>query len=318
MKLVSLAVFVGVSIAGGWSQVPANAPPAQVEIPDWTEHYRNATISFGRVVSDEGHQIFQVLGTGVIVAFDPHTGYIVTAKHIFDDPLQNWHPSELRVRFAWQEKRSIEEEHGLPVRLTDSSGRNLWTSSPDRSDLAALPVPDNFKGLPLHAIGFQDFASPDDLYDGATIFVFGFPGAVGSLIGKERLVRAVTRGGVVAWTDPSGHMDNPFLIDANILPGNSGGPVFKVPTGIARSGGLVIGGRVAFLGIVTQDLKGYYFVQADGRIVLKQWPDLPLPSIEQVQVTGIGGLGKVEPAARVRRLVEALHRASQTPASPVH
>lgn len=246
-----------------------------------------------------------MLGTGIIAALDAQTGFIVTAKHVFDDPSQSWHPSQLRVRFAWQESKSLTDELGTVISLTDKNGKNLWMSAGDE-DIAALPMPDDFKRMQLHAIGPQDFATSEDLFDGATVFVYGFPGAAASLVGERSLVRAITRGGVVAWTDPSGPLEHPFLIDANILPGNSGGPVFKVPTGIGRTGGFILGGRVAFLGIVTEDLTGYYAVTADGRVIQVKFPDLTLPSVEQVQVTGIGGLGKVEPASQILRLIKSM------------
>jgi S1-C subfamily serine protease len=256
------ALWLIVTLGGaGFAQTPtpsptaAPTPPPPQQQPAWTEHYRNATISLGRIVTDRGQDVFQVVGTGVIAAVDSKTAFIVTAKHVFDDPSQSWHPSKLRVRFAWQEKKSLSEEHGISIDLTDENGRNLWTAPAD-GDLAALPLPASFKDLPLHAIGVQDFSTADDLYDGASVFVYGFPAAVNSLVGNEALVRAITRGGVVAWTDPNGPLDNPFLIDANVLPGNSGGPVFRVPSGMARTGGFAIGGRVAFLGIVTQDITG--------------------------------------------------------------
>lgn len=289
----------------------AQGVPQQATTAAWTEHYRNSTISIGRtIIPSQGQpSTFQVLGTAIIVAPDEHTGFIVTAKHIFDDPTQSWHPAELRVRFAWDEKKSLTEELGLPIQLTTPSGANLWTASPD-ADLAILPIPPNFARLPLHGISYQDFASSnDDLFDGATVFVYGYPEATTTLVGSQALVRAITRSGVVAWTDPTNPLANPFLVDANILPGNSGGPVFKIPSGMSRTGNFAIGGRVAFLGIVTQDLSGWYAVQADGRIIQIKFPDLLLPSVEQVQVTGIGGLGKVEPASKVRSLIESvLHR----------
>lgn len=45
--------------------------------------------------------------------------------------------------------------------------------------------------------------------------------------------------------DPTGQ---PFLIDAMVFPGNSGGPVFRQPTGVDRLGNMNVGGRVSFLG----------------------------------------------------------------------
>jgi hypothetical protein len=295
-------LVVGIAVR---QQQPTQTVKPTLE-PAWTEHYRKSTLSVGRVIKNrEGHDEFQVLGTAVIAAVDPTRAYIVTAKHVFDDPSQSWHPPEVRIRFAWQEKESLESQLGEILKLTNSAGTNLWLPATE-GDLAAIALPDSFKKYALHAIGVQDFPTEEDLYDGASVFVYGFPSSVTTLVGNESLVRAITRGGVVAWTDPNGSLEHPFLIDANILPGNSGGPVFKMPTGMGRSGTFNVGQKVAFLGIVSQDLTGWYAVQADGRMVQVRFPDLILPSNAQVAVTGIGGLGKVEPASRVLKLIESM------------
>ena len=126
------------------------------------------------------------------------------------------------------------------------------------------------------------------------------------MIGKEGLVRAITRSRIIAWTDLGGPLDNPLLLDSNILPGNSGGPAFRIPTGLDKSGNFDVSGRSAFLGVVTSDLEGYYVVKADGRIVQVKFADLSIPSVEQVNIVGIGGLGRVEPASKVRKLVDGI------------
>ena len=190
--------------------------------------------------------------------------------------------------------------------LSKPDGSNLWSALPDGSDLAAISIPPTFNGKLTDAIGYNDFATVEDVYDGASVFVFGYPVDVKPLIRQDGLVRAITRSGVIAWTDPSGPLENPLLLDSNILPGNSGGPAFKVPSGMSRSGTFVVGGRVAFLGIVTEDLAGYYAVKADGRIVQVKFADLPQPSVAQVAIVGIGGMGRVEPASKVRALVNSL------------
>jgi hypothetical protein len=230
--------------------------------------------------------------------------FLATAKHVFDEPEQSWHPSELRIRFSIQEQKSFTEELGLSLVLLDRQGRNLWRALDDGSDIAIIPLPLNFGGTVTDAIGYQDFATDDDVYDGATVFVFGYPADAGLLMRQDGLVRAITRSGIIAWTDPNGATENPLLLDSNILPGNSGGPAFRVPSGLDKRGNFNVGGRAAFLGVVTQDLRGYYTVNADGRVVQVKWPDLPLPSIAQIQVIGIGGLGKVEPASKVRKLID--------------
>jgi V8-like Glu-specific endopeptidase len=301
-----------------YGQAPgAPVPPAASAIPPpFTDHYRKSTVSIGRIITSGSTRQFSVVGTGVLVTPDRNHVFLVTAKHVFDEPEQNWHPSKVQVRFSNQEKKSFTEELGIPIDLTDASGGNLWKSLDDGSDIAAIPLTQNFATNLTDAIGYQDFASEEDVYDGATVFLFGYPGDASPLIRTDGLVRAITRSGIIAWTDPNGALDNPLLLDANVLPGNSGGPAFKIPSGVSRGGGLQAGGKVAFLGIVTADLRGYYTVTADGRVVQVRFADLPLPSTAQVQVIGIGGLGRVEPASKVRRLVDQMLAPITGPAAP--
>jgi hypothetical protein len=311
ISVVFLLEIVFLSCA--WAQASIttsqSSNPTQ-DTSDWTEPYRDSTISIGRIVTNANrHIFFQPIGAGIIVGIDEHTAYIVTAKHVFDDPSQNWHPSELRIRFAWQEKESEEQQLGVPIKLTDEKGTNLWTALDDSSDIAGIPIPADFSEFHIHAISFGTFASAEDLFDGATVFIYGFPG----IVGNERLVRAVTRSGIVAWTDPSDPLGKPFMVDANIFPGNSGGPVFKMPVGLGKKGGLVLSARVAFLGIISQDFTNFYAVTADGRIVTYKFPDSPLPSVAQVGVTGIGGLGIVEPAEGVRKLIQQMYNSTHPP-----
>lgn len=302
------------------SQPPAQQPPQRpIQNPPqdaWTEHYRRATVSLGKISTIGNEKKFDVLGAGVLISPDSKHVILVTAKHVFNEPEQSWHPSQLRVRFSMQENKSFSEELGVPIQLTDQVGRNLWHALGDGSDIAAISLTSNFASNVTDAIGYQDFAQLEDVYDGASVFVFGYPGDARSLIGQEGLVRAVTRSGIIAWTDPSGVLEKPLLLDSNILPGNSGGPAFKVPSGLNKSGTFVVGNRTAFLGIVTADLRGYYSVQADGRVLQIKFPDLPLPSVEQVAVVGIGGLGKVEPASKVKELVDATLASITSPIAP--
>jgi hypothetical protein len=66
--------------------------------------------------------------------------------------------------------------------------------------------------------------------------------------------RAIIRSGIIAWTDPEGPATHRFLVDSILLPGNSGGPVFRVPTGITRDGHIANGGSVSLLGIAVDTL----------------------------------------------------------------
>jgi hypothetical protein len=248
-RAVAIAIALAfVSVACGQT-APVPAPqPLSSNKQAWTEHYRRATVCFDRILTTGDKKQFDVLGTGVLISPDGHHVFLVTAKHIWDEPSQSWHPSELRLRFSIKEQKPSTEELGSAIRLADKQGKNLWMAPPDGSDIAAISLTSNFQALVIDAIGFQGFAQSDDVFDGGAGFVFGYPGDTRPLIGPNGLVRAVTRSGIIAWTDPNGALDNPLLLDSNILPGNSGGPAFKVPTGLDKYGTFNVGNRVAMDG----------------------------------------------------------------------
>jgi S1-C subfamily serine protease len=189
------------------------------------EHWRLAAFSFGRVQHQNNREFFEVVGTGVLVATDPNTAYIVTAKHVFDDPTKQWHPSELRLRFAWRERKSVYDDLGTNLKLLDGSGRPLWLASEDGADIAAIPITisELHPAVQPHAISITDIASGQDMFEGGNVLVLGYPG----IVGNEYLVRAISRGGIIAWLNPEDPYRRPFPIDANIYPGNSGGPVIE-------------------------------------------------------------------------------------------
>jgi hypothetical protein len=103
-------------------------------------------------------------------------------------------------------------------------------------------------------------------------------------------------------------MNSVFMVDANVYPGNSGSPVFRIPTGVTRGGSFSLGGKVAFLGILSQGPIQNEPVTVDGQPVSFQPPGQILPSNHplNVQIQGIGGIGIVEPASKVLALVHSL------------
>jgi hypothetical protein len=285
-------------------------PPSQNQVPaqnakrDWREVWRNATVAFGEIAHDTtmNHNFFHALGTGVIVTTGLHTAYLVTARHVFCDDDTNFHPSQLQLRFAWQERKSIYDYFGIPITLRDGpAGANLWSSLDDGSDIAAIRMPPTDSALPQEdrlktydAVSIEDINS--DVYEGESILIFGYPG----LVGNEKLVRAIVRQGIVAWTNPSQPEEKVFLVDANLYPGNSGGPVIKVPFGLNKDGSFnyLTGGSFKLLGIVskapTEDIK----------------TTVTVPRVGQVEthtaVTGIGAIGFIEPASKIRKLIDAM------------
>jgi hypothetical protein len=240
-------------------------------------------VSFGNLVTKDGASKFVTIGTGVIVVKETPGRQdisIVTAKHIFEEG----HPQSLRVRFASEEDKPLDQDTGYVLTLRDWMGNNLWQSLSDDSDVAISTMrfgrQTHLQGAITDGIFLREFAEDDEIYEGASLVIFGFPGDVSVLMGPNALVRAVTRSGTVAWTDPLSS-GGPFMIDANILPGNSGSPVFTLPNELDRFGTTRLGGQPRFLGIVTSTIANSY-------------------------VDSIGGLGKVEPVSRIKRLVNQL------------
>jgi len=264
------------------------ASPAIAVQQAWTEHLRRSTVSFGTIITAGGVPTFKAIGTGVLVAHAIPGGYkvgIATARHVFDDPDLVWRPRELHVRFAAEEGRTFVQDLGYPITLLASDGTSLWLAI-NGSDVAVIGLTPEFEkqlpsGLLTDGIGDQDFATADDLFEGEAVLLFGFPGNTQVLMGPNVLVRAVTRAGVVAWTNPQAPLENVFMLDANVLPGNSGGPIFEVPTGLDKYGNFHVGGKAAFLGIVTSTLTDH-------------------------EVVGVGGLGRAEPASIVEKILLAL------------
>jgi hypothetical protein len=260
----------------------------------WLEGWRVAIVSFGVLDRDQLQgEYYKVIGSGIVFMTGPRTAYIVTAKHVFYDPTKGWHPSEIRIRFGWQDQKSVYAEHGVSIQLRGDAGRDLWASLPDDSDIAAIPAPaPMIENQPSTAV--DSIATADDLFEGENIVAIGYPG----IVGNEYLVRAISRGGIVAWLNPRNPMENRFLIDSNIYPGNSGGPVIKVPGGLAKDGSMTFGGRAVLLGIV---------VEAPGQSADF---DLKVPGQSQPmrihEQVPLGGTGVVEPASKVRALLESL------------
>ncbi len=303
--------FVCVSLLGVATAEPQAASPPTTVAPaasgvanpkPWLDHWRLSTFSFGKVSKDTNdREFFEVIGTGVAVSVDAQHGYIVTAKHVFYDPNKNWHPSELRIRFAWEEQKSVYDDFGAIFKLRDEAGTDLWVSDSDGSDVAALPTqPHPPEGShSQEAIPVGDFANSDDLFEGGTVVVLGYPG----IVGNEYLVKAIVRTGIVSWADPLTPFEKPFLIDANIYPGNSGGPVVKVPIGLSKTGagGPGMGGLPLLpklLGIVSQ---------APGQVqdINLRVPGVMLP-LALHQVVPFGGTGVIVPISKVVRLLESL------------
>ena len=171
----------------------------------------------------------------------------------------------------------------------------IWKTI-EGADLAVIPLPPDLpkKYDNLHAVGIQDFGSTeDDVFQGAPVLALGYPG----VIGEAPLSFPIARSGIVAWTDPTDRLHKPFLVDANLMPGNSGGPVFHVRNGTNRFGGFAVGGGLALIGVVSKGTGQDYKIPV-------QTP-AGLAGVLQFQIRGLGGIGVNEPALKAKELVAA-------------
>jgi len=296
----SIAPLLLVLSANAQQTTPITIPitEQQAKQLSWLDYTLWATCSIGTVETDKNthKKFFFARGTGVLVRITSDRVYLVTAKHVFDEPEKNWHPNELRLRFKWQEDKSVFDELGIPLTFKDARGNPLWAKPSDGSDIAAVAAPSDIHDLNRIAIFPEAFAKEEDLYQGGSVVVLGYPG----FVGNEYLVRAILRQGIVAWTSPIDPLKRPFMVDANLYPGNSGGPVMHVPGGIGMGGRLTNGGKPTFLGIVSQAKSQEFPVILNGR---------PLTVQQQggiLTVPVIGGIGMIEPAGKILDFLQSI------------
>ncbi|MDP2036471.1 MAG: serine protease [Ignavibacteria bacterium] len=273
----------------------------------WIDVWQESTISFGIIDSikynnngkDICRKYYRIIGSGAMFYVKVDTiviPTIVTAKHIFSLPEENWSPHALNVRFSWDDDKTIFDYFGMQIPLVNGNEK-LWFPHPDNNvDLACFPlIYPNIHVIDkkLSILPYSILATQEDLFQGAKIFVLGYPASIGA----EYWNKALLREGIISWIAPKSDNKSKLLIDCEVFPGNSGGPVFKVPTGIGRDGSFQVGGQVKFIGIVSQRR----FSETPVKIGQEDVTDAKgkkLYSLESI------GIGVVEPAIRVRELLD--------------
>ncbi len=299
------AIFFTLSMVASAQQPPPPAtppPPVPAQTSDMLEHWRRATVALGQVYDLGGKKTFVTNGSAVIVAVDAQHACLLTAKHMFFNPPE-YLPTQISMRLP-QEGPRLEDDLGVVIPLM-LNGQARWKTTSQESDLAVIPLPDLRQYKNLHAVGLQDFGAADDIFQSAAVIVLGYPG----ILGEHYQTTPIARSGMIAWTDPDDPERRPFLVDANIFGGNSGGPVFRLRNGFDKHGNLNLGGGISFIGIVSQDAKEFSdVVVVDDATHLKKYnPPNPVtqkPDTVLAEVKNIGGIGVVEPVAIVRELLE--------------
>jgi hypothetical protein len=207
----------------------------------------------------------------------------------------------VQIRFSWFSDKSVFEYFGVKYFLKNNKNKNLWFCHPDPNvDLAIIPLSISIADAgrqTINPIRIQDFTDENKAFEGASVLVLGYPGAVGPDYWTKPLVRS----GIISHIDDKNFGKSPFLIDAMIFPGNSGGPVFTVPSGMSKNGSFSIGGQSSFLGIVTQTAKTEVKVEKVSLEIESFENDSTKSHFKSFDYMGIG---VVEAAGRVKELLE--------------
>ncbi len=160
--------------------------------------------------------------------------FLVSNRHVFE------RKEQLCLRFNPQAKG---EARSYDVDLKSSEGRQIWTANPDKAiDVGVMPI--NVPKLREHGMKAGFFTSDMmaagvskmkelGLTEGDFSYVLGFPMG---MAGQQRNA-VIVRSGCIARIQEALNADsNTFLVDAEIFPGNSGGPVVSKPDALAIQG----------------------------------------------------------------------------------
>ncbi len=159
--------------------------------------------------------------------------YLVTNRHVLDGP----HAIVLRFNPA----SAGQPPADIDLELRDQLGL-IWAAHPDANvDMAAMGLDVNL----LEARGLRfGYLTPDsaltieamiaeEVSEGDGVYLVGFPMGLNT----PAMQYAIVRSGCIARVrDAYDAKRGPFLIDASVFPGNSGGPVLLRPEATALQG----------------------------------------------------------------------------------
>lgn len=178
--------------------------------------------------------------------------YLVTNRHVL--------ANHTHIFVRLNPEKSNDPVKQFPLALKDDKGQDQWFSHPTATiDISVLPL--NVSYLREQGVKCLYFASDRHAADRAKIkevglaagdgvFVLGFPMGIS---GVQRNYVIARRGSIARINDLLDSVDNTFLIDALVFPGNSGGPVvsaismFSIDGTKSQSSAYLIGAVMGYL-----------------------------------------------------------------------
>jgi hypothetical protein len=200
------------------------------------EVWQRLTLSIGNVrqksFDKKVLKYYNILGTGVIF-YITHKAkiipVIITAKHVLKDEKDRYFDT-LRVRFSWESNKSVFDNLGYKIMIKHKDTAYYFVLPDTSIDLACVPLTNLLDSFPQpdwsRIVPYSSFATDKDYFEGRDIYTLGYPAAVGS----SYWTRGLLRKGIISWLPDSGISSKKFIIDCNVFPGNSGGPVFSFPS----------------------------------------------------------------------------------------
>lgn len=178
----------------------------------------------------------RTVGTGFLIQAPRPDGtprvVLVTAAHVLDQMVQ----PDARIGWRTALPGGNWRFDPQPLTIRDEAGGALWTRHPER-DVAVMEIvaPEAFAraAIPLAWLGEADAFDVWQVGTGDELLSLGFPRGLSA----NRAGFPILRVGRIASHPLSPVSAFPtFLLDFNVFPGNSGGPVFWTPTARKRPG----------------------------------------------------------------------------------
>lgn len=160
----------------------------------------------------KGSDDFIAIGTGFLIKYHDKD-FIVTNKHISNN-------DQLFIRFNTKDNSITSLRFSIKDIL--EQGEIEWKVSKE-CDIAVIPLKIKIPNSIIDQIDIRSFSISlikdwEYINEGDDVYILGFPLRIGT--GDQ--FSPVVRSGIIALKNKPGE----FLVDANIFPGNSGGPVF--------------------------------------------------------------------------------------------
>lgn len=208
---------------------------APVSAPAWdlTLALVSATVQLDQPSGDGERTV----GTGFLIDAPRPDGtprtVLVTAAHVLDRMPE----AQMRVGWRIQSAQGGWKFEPQPLTIRDEAGQPEWTKHPER-DIAvmAIQAPETFAraAIPLGWLADANGFDAWGVTAGDELFSLGFPRGLSS----NRAGFPILRVGRIASWPLTPIADFPtFLLDFQVFPGNSGGPVFWTPSARGLPGG---------------------------------------------------------------------------------